>query len=269
MILFSGKISKKHHDRLKAGYPENYFMFCDNMNEAKAHLKEAEILVTYGSDLTPELIGKAENLKWIMVMSAGIDKMPVKEIAEKNIIVTNVKGIHKVPMAEYAISMLLQVYKQAKALIENEQESKWDPAVKMQEISGKTMLVLGTGAIGQEVARLAKAFNMKTIGVSRSGRPVTYFDENHSVADMKGILTQADIVVAVLPSTEETKGLFTFEHFELLPGHAVFLNMGRGDLVRSEDMLKALQEEQISHIVLDVFEEEPLPENHHCGRKKM
>lgn len=262
MILFSAKISKKYHERLQADYSDLSFRFCSNMNEAKAHLSEAEVLVTYGSDLTPELIQKAANLKWIMVMSAGMDKLPFKEIEGRNIAVTNVRGIHKVPMAEYAISMLLQVYKQAKIIIENEREITWDPSVKMKEITGKTLLVLGTGAIGQEVARLAKAFNMKTIGVSRSGRSVEYFDENHSAADLKELLPQTDIVVSVLPSTAETKGLFTYEYFELLPSHAVFLNMGRGDLVTGEDMLKAVREEEISHIVLDVFEEEPLPEGH-------
>lgn len=262
MILFSAKISKKHHERLQADYSDLSFRFCNNMKEAKDHLSEAEVLVTYGSDLTPELIAKAANLKWIMVMSAGMDKMPFKEIKEKNIVVTNVRGIHKIPMAEYAIGMLLQVYKRAKIIIRNEQETSWDPSVKMQEITGKTLLVLGTGAIGQEVARLAKAFNMKTIGVSRSGRSVEYFDENHSTADLKELLPQTDIIVSVLPSTEETKGLFTYDYFRLLPAHAVFLNMGRGDLVKGEDMLKAVREEEISHIVLDVFEEEPLPEGH-------
>ncbi|WP_373895390.1 D-2-hydroxyacid dehydrogenase [Virgibacillus natechei] len=262
MILFSAKISRKHHEKLKANHPNLEFVFCDNMDVAKQHLDKAEILVTYGGDLTEDLMGQATNLKWIMVMSAGIDNMPVETIEKKGILVTNAKGIHKTQMAEYAISMLLQVYRDAKKLYQSEKDHHWDRSARMQEMNGRRMIVLGAGSIGQEVARLAKVFQMETVGVSRSGRSVDYFDENHKIDNLKALLPTADIVVSILPSTEETRGLFTFKQFQQLPNHAVFLNMGRGDLVRSDDLVKAVQEGEIAHIVLDVFEEEPLPEDH-------
>nr|WP_209463779.1 D-2-hydroxyacid dehydrogenase [Virgibacillus natechei] len=243
-------------------HPTQAFLFCNNMEEAKAYIKKAEILVTYGGDLTPELIGQAQKLKWIMVMSAGIDQMPFQAIEERGILVTNVKGIHKVPMAEYAISMLLQVYREAKVLSQSEKEHYWNSAARMQEITEKTILIAGAGSIGQEVARLAKAFRMKTIGVSKSGKPVDYFDENHTTTNLDKLLPESDIVVSVLPRTKETQGLFTYEQFSKLPNHAVFLNMGRGDVLIEGDLLKALQEKKIAHAILDVFEEEPLPEEH-------
>src|SRR5699024_550308 len=130
------------------------------------------------------------------------------------------------------------------------------------EITGKTMLIAGTGAIGQEVARIAKAFQMKTIGISRSGRTVRYFDNNVTTNEMKSHLPEADFVVSVLPSTEETKYLYTFDVFQAMKSSAVFLNMGRGDVVESDVIIKAVQEKEIMHAVLDVFETEPLPENH-------
>src|SRR5690625_3003903 len=105
-----------------------------------------------------------------MVLSAGIDQLPSHIIQEKNIMVTNARGIHKIPMAEYAISMLLQVYRKEKTLIQREKEQIWERSVTIQEITGRTMLILGTGSIGQEVARLAKAFQMTTYGISRSGK---------------------------------------------------------------------------------------------------
>jgi phosphoglycerate dehydrogenase-like enzyme len=132
----------------------------------------------------------------------------------------------------------------------------------MQELKGRTMLILGTGAIGREAARLAQAFGVTTVGVSRSGKPVTHFDENHEIKDLESLLPHADLVVSVLPSTVETKGLFTYNYFKQLPDHSIFLNMGRGDLVKSEDLLKAIQQKEIAHAVLDVFEEEPLPAEH-------
>lgn len=262
MILFSAKVASKHQEKLKVTFPSQDFEFYESMTEAKQYLNRAEVLVTYGGDLTDELMEQTKNLRWIMVISAGLDQLPLKAIEEKDILVTNASGIHKIPMAEYVISMLLQVYRQAKLLHEKESEKIWEHRAHMQEITGKTMVVAGTGAIGQEVARLAKAFHMKTYGISRSGRTVECFDENHQTEHLKKVLPQADFVVSVLPSTEETKGLFTYEHFQLLPDHAVFLNMGRGDVVHGDDLLKAIREKEIAHAVLDVFEEEPLPADH-------
>jgi phosphoglycerate dehydrogenase-like enzyme len=263
MILFSAEITEQEQERLRGSFPEQTFTFCSNMKEAAHYLPEAEILATFGEDLNGELVQSASQLKWVMVLSAGMDLIPFKEISDRGILVTNSRGIHKTPMAEYAISMLLQVYRQEKLLMKRETEHIWGrPYINIREISGKTILIAGTGAIGQEVARLAKAFQMKTYGISRSGRSKEYFDETYRTDEMERLLPEADFVVSVLPSTKETKGLFTFKHFQLLPDHAVFLNMGRGDLVSGEDLRKAVQEQEIAHAVLDVMEEEPLPADH-------
>ncbi|WP_188456803.1 D-2-hydroxyacid dehydrogenase [Virgibacillus oceani] len=258
-ILFTAKLSSKHQTSLTQRFPELSFIFCNTMDEAKRHLSTCEIVVSYGSDFTEDIINQASNLKWIMVLSAGLDQMPFEAIKRRDIVVTNSRGIHKVPMSEYAIFMLLQVYRNGKQLIEKETSSHWDEAVRIQEITGKTMLVVGAGAIGQEVARLAKAFRMKTIGVSRSGRSIEHFDENYTTNQLEDMLPEADFVVSVLPSTRETVAFYAFKHFELMPDHAVFLNMGRGNAVKGEDLLKAVRQGEIAHAILDVFEEEPLP----------
>ncbi|MFG6117516.1 D-2-hydroxyacid dehydrogenase [Halobacillus sp. MO56] len=248
--------------RLEADYPELTFSFCHGIEEAKEELSEAEIFITYGEDLNDELVKQAKKLKWIMVLSAGMEKMPFNQIDQQQILVTNARGIHAVPMAEYTFAMLLQIARQTKTVIANETTHTWDKKLVMSEISGKTMVVLGTGAIGQEVARLAHAFRMKTIGVSKTGNPKPHFDETHSTDKWEHVLESADFVVAVLPSTSETIGFLQKEHFELMPSHAIFLNMGRGDLVETETVLQAVRSKEIAHAVLDVFEEEPLPEEH-------
>lgn len=258
-IVFSTKPSEKHQTYLTEKFSKPDFYFYEKMDMAQAALPDAEVLVTYGGDLTPELIRKSKKLKWIMLLSAGMDDMPLNEIEEAGILMTNVRGIHKTPMSEYAISMLLQVYRQAKAMMKNQENHVWNKKLHMREISGSTMVVVGAGAIGQEVARLAKAFGMKTIGVSRTGRNVAYFDQNEKVENLKDVLPQADFIVSVLPSTNETRYLYTMEHFKLMPDHAVFLNMGRGDVVSTDVLLEAIRNQEIAHAVLDVFETEPLP----------
>ncbi|MBN9656406.1 D-2-hydroxyacid dehydrogenase [Halobacillus sp. GSS1] len=248
--------------RLQTRFPEVAFIFCHGMGEAKYYLEEADVFITYGEDLDREKIQSAKKLKWIMVLSAGMDRMPFGEIAERDILVTNVRGIHAQPMAEYAISMLLQVSRKAKTLIQQEQKAEWSRRPVMNEISGRTMVLLGTGAIQQEVARLAKAFQMKTIGISKSGKKKPHFDQTFPVQQMELVLPLADFVVAALPSTPETKYLLEEKHFKEMPKRAIFLNMGRGDLISSEVLLNAVRQKEISHAVLDVFEEEPLPEDH-------
>ncbi|GGA89410.1 D-2-hydroxyacid dehydrogenase [Ornithinibacillus halotolerans] len=262
VILFTAKLSEKHKEKLVALYSEVEFIFANDIQEAEKHLDKAEVVVTYGADLDEEKLSRATNLKWIMVLSAGVDQLPLKQIEERGIVVTNSSGIHKVQMAEYTISMLLQVYRQEQTFFESQKNHHWNNSVKIKEISEQTMLVLGTGAIGEEIARLGKAFRMKTIGISRSGNKVDYFDEVHKLDKLMEVLPQADFVVSVLPGTKETQYLLNKEHFKQMRNSAVFVNIGRGNLVKSEDILYAIQQEEIAHVILDVFEQEPLPEDH-------
>lgn len=262
MIVFSAKISNKHREKLLEDFPNSKFVFCDKPEEAKDHLANAEVLVTYGADVNENLIQEGKNLKWIACLSAGVDKFPLKAIKDKGITLTNARGIHKIQMAEYAISMLLQVYRNGKTIIENEKNGVWDNSIKVQEITGQTIVILGTGAIGGETARLAKAFRMKTIGVSRSGKEVEHFDEVYQTSQLKEVLPDADFVVSVLPSTKETERLLTYDYFQVMKGSAVFLNMGRGNVLLEDDLLRAIQEGKLAHAVLDVFDKEPLREDH-------
>src|SRR5699024_2269711 len=124
-VLFSLKISEKDRERLKANYPTLKFTFCDNMDEAQKHIDEAEVIVTYGSDLTDTLVEYAKKLKWVNVLSAGLDQLPFDALEKKSVIVTTVRGIHKIPMAEYDISMLRQVYRLEKTRLDRGKEHVW------------------------------------------------------------------------------------------------------------------------------------------------
>ncbi|WP_137744793.1 D-2-hydroxyacid dehydrogenase [Robertmurraya siralis] len=247
---------------IRAKFPNVQFEFYKGMKHAQTSFQDAEIFITYGEDLTEEDIKKAQNLKWIMVMSAGLDKMPLTACRKKGIIVTNARGVHKIPMAEYTLGMMLQYVKQARVLWRNEQEEKWERRVPMEELCGKTILILGVGAIGGEIARLAKAFRMNTIGVNRTGTPVEFVDELCKLDDISTVVGKADFVVSVLPSTPETTQLLTYEHFKLMKDTSVFINIGRGDLVAEDILFDVMKNKEIAHLFLDVFAVEPLPEGH-------
>ncbi|MEH7379209.1 D-2-hydroxyacid dehydrogenase [Bacillus sp. JJ1533] len=251
-------------DNMKKAFPDEEFIYCQDIEEALPHIQSADILLTYGEDLTPEHIKIATNLKWIMVISAGLELMPFQAIQEKGILVTNVRGIHKIPMAEYTLSMMLHVTKKNMKIVEQQAHKSWDRLTHFPvgELHGKTIGVLGVGAIGGEIARLAKAFNMKTIGLNRSGTKHEFIDEMVQFDGLNYICENADYLVSVLPSTNETKYILDDTHFDVMKKEAVFINIGRGDLVKEEVILRAIKSKKISHAVLDVFEQEPLPSDH-------
>jgi phosphoglycerate dehydrogenase-like enzyme len=249
-------------ERIQANFPQVEFEFYKGMENASESFEEAEVFITFGDDLTGENVRNSKKLKWVMVMSAGVENMPLDICQEKGILVTNARGVHKIPMAEYTIGMMLQYVKQTRTLWQSEAEEVWDRRIPMNELGGKTILILGVGAIGSEIARLAKAFRMNTIGVNRSGVPVENVDELYKFEDISRVLPKADFIVSVLPSTPGTVNLLTFTHFTLMKETAVFINIGRGDLVKEETLLRVLDQKMIAHAVLDVFETEPLPKGH-------
>lgn len=238
-------------------YPEFTFHFCESMDEAEQLLPQIDILLTYGTDVSEEHLHKARNLKWIMVMSAGVEELPHEKILQRNILVTNSRGIHAIPMAEYTIAMMLHVARQTPKLMENQSKQVWE-RLRMEEIYSKTIGIVGTGAIGEEIARLAKAFRMTTLGYNRTGQNVKHFDEIYHSDQLEVMLSQADFVVSVLPGTKSTENLFGETQFKAMKDTAVFINIGRGLSVNEQDLVKALQEKIIHHAVLDVFKNEPL-----------
>ena len=261
-IVSTAQLREELREDLSQSFPEVSFEYYKSMKDAEHALDQAEVLITYGEDLTETEINKSTQLKWIMVISAGLEKMPLKLIKEKDIIVTNARGIHRVPMAEYTFTMLLHVAKNTKTWLENQSKAIWDRRIKMEELHDQTLALIGPGAIGSEIARLAKAFGMTTIGVNTKGTPVDYIDVIYKIDDLLQAVQNAKYVVSILPETADTYKILDSKFFEAMRNDAVFVNIGRGKTVDQSSMLIALQNNQIQHAVLDVFEEEPLPNDH-------
>ncbi|MFC4711309.1 D-2-hydroxyacid dehydrogenase [Planococcus dechangensis] len=258
-VLFTFLPRDNQQERLRAEFPEVNFQF---LYKDKTHLPKADIVVTYGEDLTAQDIESTNNLKWIMVASAGIEKMPHAAIAEKGIVVSNVRGIHKTPMAESALAHLLSLKRALPFIYDNQRKKEWNRKTKSSELSGSTAIIFGPGAIGSEIGRLLQAFGVHTIGCNRTGKESESMDEMVSFNNSLNVLPKADIIISVLPSTKETRHLLKAEHFQAMKETAIFMNLGRGDLVEDRIMLDAMQNNEIAYAVLDVFEQEPLPDNH-------
>ncbi|QKS70632.1 D-2-hydroxyacid dehydrogenase [Paenalkalicoccus suaedae] len=262
IILSSANLQKDIEDQLKQSYQDLDFLFYPDIEAAADDLPRADVLITYGEDLTEKEIEIATNLKWIMVISAGMDEMPFEAIAKRDIMVTNARGIHAIPMAEYVMHMMLFVSRQTEVVLEQEEAHVWDRSPVMNELHSQTIGILGAGAIGKEVARLAKAFRMNVVGVNRSGDHVEPFDTIIPIENLAEEVGKWDFLVSILPKTDATSNLLDKAIFTKMKHSATIINIGRGNVVHEEDMIEALDNRDFHHAVLDVFNEEPLSAEH-------
>lgn len=256
-VLFTFPVKDYLIEDLHHEFSNVNFVFSNIKDEEV--LKDAEIIVTYGEDITIETLNKASSLKWLMVASAGLEKMPLKEIGERRIFLTNVKGIHKTPMAESVMAHILALKRSLPWIY---QQNSWNRKSGSTELRGSTAIIIGPGAIGGEIGRLLQAFGVHTIGCNRSGKASSHMNEMISFENLSEKLPVADFVISVLPSTNETKGLLNYEHFVQMKDTAIFMNFGRGDVIKEEELILAMSEHQIEYAVLDVFETEPLVDVH-------
>ena len=222
-------------------------------------LAQAEVL--FATRIPPDVVKRAPRLRWIQFTSAGVDHLWQPSLGEANVAVTTTRGIHAFPMAEFVMSCVLAFEKGVPRMLRSQAERRWDRFM-VEELLGKTMVLLGVGEIGRGVARLAKAFGIHTVGVGRRetrDEPAPELDEQLSAAALPGILGRADYVVASLPLTVCTRGSLNEQTFRAMKPSSVFVNVGRGRTVDEAALVHALREGWISAAALDVFEQEPLP----------
>ncbi len=222
-------------------------------------LDNIEIIYGWKGQKSKELLGnKNSNLKWIQGQAAGVDFLDLDSLKKNKIILTNGSGIHSIPIAESVFGMLLTYTRGIKEAIKNQRTNTWNQTKSLIEIHGKTIMIVGTGKIGKEIGRLAKAFNMKTIGINSNGRKVEFMDETYAQEALKEQVSQADIVVNILPLTQKTIHFFNDDLFHSFKDKTLFLNVGRGPSVDISSLIRALDSGKVAFAGLDVFEQEPL-----------
>ena len=223
-------------------------------------LEDVEIVYGWNKELCkPLLSSSGQSLKWIQAMSAGVDYMDFKYLKDNNILLTNGSGIHSIPMSESIFAMILAFTRGIFSSIKNQKNKLWYNTAPMTELPECKIMIVGTGQIGTQVGKLAKAFGMRTIGVNRRGLSVDYMDEVILQNDIANHLHKADIIVDILPLTNLTHHFFNSKIFSKMKDNTIFINVGRGLTVNSSDLIEALNDGKLAYAGLDVFEEEPLP----------
>ena len=221
-----------------------------------------EIILGWSDDLVSFIESDDCNVKWVQYPYAGVNLLPLETFAKKNILLTNGSGITANSVAETTIGLLLGMTRKIVQSASNQKIASWDRGDDAYELSDKTILIVGAGQIGVQVGRIAKAFNMHTIGINRSGRPIENMDEQYVQTELEEVIHKGDIVVNILPLTKETIHLYDKNLFEKMKDGVIFINVGRGESVVTDDLIEALDQGKVSRAGLDVFEEEPLAAGH-------
>lgn len=205
-------------------------------------------------------IKQFKNLKYIQLISAGYDRIPLDYIKDKKIKVFNARGVYSVPMAEFAIGGILQLVKRFDLFYENKKKHVWNKSRTLGELFGKTSVIVGAGNIGSEIAKRLKAFDMTVIGVDIFNDSRLYFDKIELLDNLNDQLKIADIFILTLPLTDSTANMFDKTKFSIMKDTSIFVNVARGQLVNENDLIDALTKKEIAGAVLDVFNSEPLDE---------
>ena len=228
-------------------------------DEIRAAWQRATVAIAM--DLPDGLAELMPNLRWIQSITAGYDKYDLDALAEQSVRLTNASGLGSAGIAEFVMARLLQVWKNLRIFDRWQTEQHWETLFG-SELTGRTLGIAGLGAIGRDVARRARAFDMTVVATRASARPGDTddsVDELYPASDLDAMLGRCDAVVSSLPSNATTVDLFDADRFAAMKPGAIFCNVGRGAHVVERDLIAALESEHLAAAVLDVTRVEPLP----------
>lgn len=242
-------------------FPDVRFATTREETEAAKQIDQAEVLVALR--FSDSLLERAGKLKWIHTIITGtnyIEELPSFR-ARKDLILTSTRGIHGPQMSELAIMLMIALNRKLPQVVRNQQARVWQrwPTALLYE---KKAAILGVGVIGEAIARKCKAFDMTVIGLDPVQRKVDVIDRFCGLDRLHDVLAEADYVIDVAPSTPENRKMMNAAAFAGMKPTAFFLNLGRGETVDEEALLQTLKERRIAGAALDVFWQEPLPQDH-------
>ncbi len=205
-------------------------------------------------------LDKFPNLKFVQLTSAGLDRVPVDRMKEKEIALYNARGVYSTPMAEWALAGVLTLYKHTNTFYNNQQSHKWIKDRNVKELTGSKVCIVGCGSVGTECAKMFKPFASEIIAVDIVKPTSDLFDNYYTINNVTDAVKNADVVILTLPLTDETRNLFNKELLSQFKNDAILVNIARGAVVNEDDLINALKENKLGGAVLDVFNTEPLSE---------
>ncbi len=233
----------------------------DHHSKVAPHIAAADALVTFTPMMTPKVLEQANRLKWIQTLGTGVDNLIDQPTLRKDVIVTNVRGIHGPPVSEAALATMLALARNLPGAVRGQDAREWRrwPA---QLLHNKTVGIFGVGLIAETLAPMCKAFGMRVVGVSSSPRAVAGFDHMHSRDELTQVVGDFDFFVLLTPLTPATRNSIDAKVLQAMKPSGFLINLARGGVVDEPALVEALREKRIAGAALDVFNQEPLPAEH-------
>jgi D-2-hydroxyacid dehydrogenase (NADP+) len=253
-------IRMQYADRIREAFPELTLDAVGRHTEVDPYIADTEVLITFGQHMANHVFEKAQRLKWVQALGTGVDGIIDQPGLRKDVLLTNVHGFHGGPVSEAALLGMLSLSRELPRSLRCQAQHRWErfPA---KLLKGKTVGILGIGAIAEELAPKCKALGMNVVGITSGKRPIAAFDAVYGRDELARAVSEVDYLVVLTPLTPATRNIVDGAIFAAMKPTCFLVNLARGGVVDETALVTALRERTIAGAALDVFAKEPLPED--------
>ncbi|HEV8015113.1 MAG TPA: D-2-hydroxyacid dehydrogenase [Stellaceae bacterium] len=249
---------------VRAEFPALDVALVETLADVDPHIGDAEILITFGAHLGQDadsILGRGKKLRWVMALGTGVDHITDVPALRPEAMVTNMHGMHGVPMTEAALSLMLALAREMPRMLRQQQQHHWE-RYGSRLLFGKTVGIFGIGAIAAVLGPVCKAFGMKVIGITTGKRELAGFDRMVHRDALAQVIGELDHFVILTPLTDETRNIVDASMLAAMKPSAFLINLARGGIVDEAALIDALKARRIGGAAIDVFVKEPLPPDH-------
>jgi len=255
------EVRVKYEQRLKRRFPQLRIDLVDHHSKVDPYIGAADVLITFGAHMADHVLEKGTRLKWIQALGTGVDGICDRPALRDGMIVTNMHGLHGESMSESALLSMLALARSLPRNLRNQARHAWERfTVKL--VSGKTVGILGVGAIARDLAPRCKALGMTVLGITSAKRELPGFDRMAGREELAALVPELDFLILLTPYSEATRGIVNATVLSAMKRSAFLVNLARGGVVDEPALLEALRRGTLAGAALDVFATEPLPEDH-------
>jgi D-2-hydroxyacid dehydrogenase (NADP+) len=270
-VLILTEVQEAMRARYKAmlleRFPQLTIDVVGHHNDVGPYIADIDILLCFSPPMADHVVRDAPKLKWIQALGTGVDNIVDLPSLGKEVLVTNVRGIHGAPVSEATIAFMLSLARDMPRSVRAQAQSKWErwPSALL---AGKTVGILGVGLIAEYLAPICKTFGMTVVGISGSPRETKYFDRIVHRNDLTKVAGDLDFLVVLTPLSAETRNIVGGKVFAAMKPTAYLVNVARGGVVDEQALIAALEAGRIAGAGLDVFAQEPLPPDNPLWKTK-
>ncbi len=254
-------VRNQYLDGIRTAFPDLTVNLVDQHDKMAPYIGDTEVLITFGPMMSEDGLRDAAKLKWIQALGTGVDGLADQPSLKDHVILTNIRGIHGPPCSELTVMLMIALSRDFPRTLHNQDNAKWERWPN-KLLDGKTVGLLGVGLIAEALAPILKAFNMETVGITETERPVPGIDRFRARSELIDVVGELDYLVVLVPHSDETTNLIDAEVLKAMKPSAFLINIARGGVLDEDALVDALAAEEIAGAALDVFIDEPLPPDH-------